>query len=388
MTTIKNKYQGTPRTLGLVIAALLASPLAIAADEGWYLGAGIGQTDASLNFNSANTMALPPGVTISNSQYDNKDTGFKVFGGFQFSPFFALEGGHFNLGDYAFSANTNPVGTNVGNYDVDGWYLDMVGTIPISQRLDVLVRAGFNHASTETTMRGTGAVPTVRPELTGSDTNPKLGLGLQYALSDRLDLRLEAERYHLDEPVQHKGDVDLFSLGLVYRFGPEPVARRVETPPPAPAPVARATPPAVTPAPAPAPTPPPPPAPTRVVFSADSLFDFDQAVIKESGRQDLDRFIANLRGTSYDTISVTGHTDRIGSQQYNLDLSQRRADAVKNYLVETGQIPAARITARGVAGANSTIAPNACANTGSRAALILCLQPDRRVEVEVTATRQ
>lgn len=390
MNTVNNGFPGTNRTLSLIITALLASPMALAADEGWYVGAAIGQTRSSLDFNSANLSGLPPGVTLHNSRDDDLDVGFKLFGGYQFNTYFALEGGRFDLGDFDFSAQTNPTGTSEGNFNINGLYFDVVGTIPLTQKLDLLGRAGLNHADTVTRLRGTGAVPSTRPKNRGSDSNLKLGLGLQYALADNLDLRLEVERYHLDEPFVDKDNVDLISLGLVYRFGQRPVARKAVSPAPV-TPVARVAPPAATPTPAPAPvTTPAPlsPAPTRVVLSADSLFDFDQSIIKDSGKQELDLLIANLKGTSFDIISVTGHTDRIGNQDYNLRLSQRRADAVKNYLVQIGQLPAAKITSRGVNGENSAIRPNQCTNTAGRAALILCLQPDRRVEVEVTATKQ
>lgn len=382
MNTIKSKFPGSPKALSLVILTLLASPLATAADEGWYVGASAGQTRADLNFNAANITALPPGVSITNSYYDNRDTGFKLFGGYQLNTNFAVEVGRFDLGDFGFTADASPLGISEGDFEIDGWFLDLVGTVPLTTKLDLIGRAGFNHAYTVSHMRGIGSVPSTRPTIRGSDSNTKLGLGLQYALTDNLDLRLEAERYHLDEPVINKGDVDMVSVGVVYRFGKKAVTRT------APAPVAQATPPAAAPAPAPAPTPaPPPPAPMRVVFSADSMFDFDQSTVKPAGTQNLDRFIANLRDVSYDVITVTGHTDRIGNHEYNLALSQRRADAVKSYLVQNGNIPAAKITARGVNGADSLIGPNECQSSQTKAARILCLQPDRRVEVEVTATK-
>lgn len=382
MLTNINKFPGTPRTLGLAIMTLLATPLAIAADEGWYLGGAIGQTTADLNYSSAHRSVLPAGARYYGIHNDNHDEGFKVFGGYQFNSYFAIEGGYFDLGDYGFAANAAPSGFSSGNFAVDGWNLDLVGTLPLTAKLDLLGRAGFNYADTVTHLQGSGSIPASSPKIHETDDNFKLGVGLQYALTDNLDLRLEAERYHLDEPIKHKGNVDLVSLGLVYRFGAKPVARVAATPPP-PAPVARVAPPAPTPAPTPTPT----PAPVRVVFSADSLFDFDQSTVKPNGRQELDRFIADLNGVSYDLITVTGHTDRIGARAYNLNLSQRRADAVKSYLVQTGGLPAAKITARGVNGDDSVIAPNACTSTVVNDALKLCLQPDRRVEVEVTATR-
>jgi len=72
-----------------------------------------------------------------------------------------------------------------------------------------------------------------------------------------------------------------------------------------------------------------------VSFSADSLFDFDRSTVKPVGKQALDAFAAELKGDQFDVITVTGYTDRIGTHEYNLKLSERRAEAVKSYLVET-----------------------------------------------------
>ena len=125
----------------------------------------------------------------------------------------------------------------------------------------------------------------------------------------------------------------------------------------------------------------------RVSFSAESLFDFDKATVKPGGRQALDKLAADLRGIQYDTIQVTGHTDRLGGREYNQRLSTRRAEAVSAYLVQSGGIPAGRISAKGVNGADPVTRPGDCKGSKPTAALIACLQPDRRVEVEVSGTR-
>ena len=124
----------------------------------------------------------------------------------------------------------------------------------------------------------------------------------------------------------------------------------------------------------------------KVTFSADSLFDFDKANLKPAGKQQLDKFAADLKGVKYDAVAVTGHTDRIGAQGYNLKLSARRADAVKGYLVASG-IPAGAIAAKGVNGADPVTKAEDCKGSKPTARLIVCLQPDRRVEVEVAGTR-
>lgn len=373
--------------MGLAVLATItagASPLAMAEDLGWYGGANIGRSATNIDDPRITSGLAAGGLGTSSISDRDRSTGFKLYGGYQFHRNFALEGGYFDLGKFGYTANTIPTGTLDGNIKLKGFNLDAVGILPITERFSALGRVGLNYAQARDSFTGTGAVNVTNPNPSKSGTNYKLGVGLQYAFTDALGLRAEVERYRVNDAVGNKGHVDLFSVGLVYRFGgkPQPV-QRVSAPAyvavaPEPAPVVVA--------PAPPPPPPPPAAPMRVTFSADSLFDFDKANLKPAGRQQLDKFAADLKGVKYDAVAVTGHTDRIGSQAYNLKLSARRADAVKAYLVESG-IPAGAVAAKGVNGADPVTKPEDCKGNKPTAKLIACLQPDRRVEVEVTGTR-
>ena len=160
----------------------------------------------------------------------------------------------------------------------------------------------------------------------------------------------------------------------------DPVARPSEIP--APRVVAAAPPqkPAAVPAPAPAKV-----APRSVSFSADALFAFDKSVLKPEGKTLLDDFARQLGGAQYEAILVTGHTDRFGSNEYNQRLSERRANAVKEYLVSK-DIPADRIKAEGKGETQPVTLPGDCKGAQS-VKVIACLQPDRRVHVEVTAVK-
>lgn len=75
---------------------------------------------------------------------------------------------------------------------------------------------------------------------------------------------------------------------------------------------------------------------TRVVLEANALFDFDRAVIKPAGRSQLRALAASLKSSNVDHVSITGHTDSMGSDEYNKGLSARRANAVKSYLAKQG----------------------------------------------------
>jgi OOP family OmpA-OmpF porin len=126
----------------------------------------------------------------------------------------------------------------------------------------------------------------------------------------------------------------------------------------------------------------------RVSFSADSLFTFDRSEVRPQGKAALDRFAQELIGTRFQTITVEGYTDRLGPVPYNQRLSQRRADAVKAYLVDVKGIDGAKISAVGNGMSAPVTRPDECRGEKRTPALIACLQPDRRVEIEVTGTQK
>ncbi|PQA76825.1 OmpA family protein [Rhodoferax sp. TS-BS-61-7] len=123
----------------------------------------------------------------------------------------------------------------------------------------------------------------------------------------------------------------------------------------------------------------------KMSFSADALFAFDKSVLKPEGKTMLDGLAQQLKGVQYDTVAVTGYADRIGSAAYNQKLSERRANEVKSYLV-TQNVPAGNISASGMGESQPVTQSGDCVGPKS-AKLIACLQPDRRVDVEMKGTK-
>jgi len=384
------KIAKTVGTLGLVGCAVMNSQFAVAADSGWLGGVNIGQSRAKIDDAQITARLLGSGLATTSMVDDNRDTGYKLFGGYKINRNFAVEGGYFDLGRFGFTATTVPPGTLSGTIKLKGLNLDAVGILPFTEKFSAFGRVGMNYAQAKDSFSGTGAVAVLDPNPSKREANYKFGAGLQYDFTQSLGMRLEAERYRINDAVGNKGDVDLFSVGLVYRFGgktPAPAPRAA-----APEPVAAApAPPPVVVTPPPPPPPPQQPAPPvrlmKVTFSADSLFAFDKATVKPAGKQSLDKLSADLRGVNFDVITVTGHTDRIGSHAYNMGLSTRRAEAVKAYLVQSAGIPAGKIAARGTDGSDPVTKPGECKGKKATKKLIACLQPDRRVDVEVTGTK-
>jgi outer membrane protein OmpA-like peptidoglycan-associated protein len=120
------------------------------------------------------------------------------------------------------------------------------------------------------------------------------------------------------------------------------------------------------------------------VLAADALFAFNEATLTQRGEATLNNFAQGLRDASVNSIQVVGHTDPLGSDAYNQQLSERRANTVARYLASQG-VPADRIRAEGRGETQLRVTPEECAAQGarSRSALIQCYQPNRRVEVTI-----
>ncbi|HWI11345.1 MAG TPA: OmpA family protein [Burkholderiaceae bacterium] len=367
--------------IGSLLAAA-ASP-ASAQEAFYYGGISLGQSRAKIDEARITSTLLDNGLTTTSMSRDEHDTAYKLFGGYQFNKNFGIEAGYFNLGRFGFSSTTVPAGTLNGQIKLQGVNLDLVGALPLTNSLSVIGRVGAQYANARDRFSGTGAVSVSNPNPSKRSANYKLGAGLQYEITPSVLVRAEAERYRINDAVGNRGDVNMFSVSLVMPFGRSPTsAPRAAAPAyvePAPAPVVAAV---------------APPAPAvvvperrRVSFSADSLFSFDQSDVKPEGRKALDRFAKDLDGTRFEVITVEGHTDRLGSHAYNQKLSSRRAESVKTYLVSSGGVDSTKVTATGKGESASVTKPDDCKGTKPSAKLIACLQPDRRVEVEVTGTR-
>lgn len=126
-----------------------------------------------------------------------------------------------------------------------------------------------------------------------------------------------------------------------------------------------------------------------MTFAADALFDFDKAVLRPDGKAKLDELVSKMAGVSLEVIIGVGYTDRLGPLAHNQKLSVARAQAVKDYLVSKGIEPN-RVYTEGKGPANPVKQcpdPSAKGEIRNQKQLIDCLQPNRRVEVEVVGTR-
>jgi len=209
------------------------------------------------------------------------------------------------------------------------------------------------------------------------------GAGAAQALTPGVDMK-GTVGYVIDQ----RGDVAKSGFGLCWRTGYWTPAMAIaecdpDLVPKAAAPAAAPAAPAVKPAAAAAA---PKPAAKKVTLAADALFDFDKAVLRPEGTAKLDKLVADMKAIKLEVIIAVGHADRLGKDAYNQKLSERRAAAVKDYLVSKG-VEANRVYAEGK-GEKQPVTAGKCGTSEKRTKqLVDCLQPDRRVDIEVIGTQ-
>jgi OOP family OmpA-OmpF porin len=348
------------------------------ANQAWYAGFGLGQGRVTIDKPRLERALMANGDVVTAFTTDQRDMGVRIFLGKQMNRYFALEAGYTDPGDFSFNSTTTNGGALKGDVNFRSLNLDLVGQLPLSQRFSVLGRAGVNYTHTDTSFSGNRLAGVTNRGQQTKKAGPTLGLGLEYKFSEALAVRAEAIRSRVNDAVGNRGDVDLYAMSLVYKMGRPAAAAVVPmAPAPAPAPVMEA------PAPAPAVVAAPivakaAPVPTseKVSFAAEALFDFDKSIVKPQGKAALDDLLAKLKGMNTEVMVTVGHTDSIGSDDYNQKLSQRRAEAVKAYIVSKG-IDTSRVYTEGK-GETQPVADNTTSEGRAK---------NRRVTVEVVGTR-
>jgi len=176
----KNKILS--RTLFAVLAGSAAFGAQAAQDTGFYAGAGAGQS------------------YIDEHAYDDEDTAFSVFGGYQFNRWFGLEAGYVDFGELKPDVAGTPV-------EAGSVYFTAVGTLPFTEKFSGYAKAGFQRWDLDT------AIPGLVGTGDDSGTDPTYGVGLQYSFTDAFALRAEYSRFEVDD-----ADLDLAQLQARFDF--------------------------------------------------------------------------------------------------------------------------------------------------------------------------
>lgn len=324
------------------------------------------------------------------NQFDHKKQGkgfginrnsvtYGVFAGYQITNNLAVEAGYNDFGRVRGNATFpgDVKDKRVVKHTAHGTTLSLKGSFPIVAGLDAYARVGAALVRSDYYFQPQ-VVKESRLKAHNLKTSLVLGGGLEYAITPSLAASVEYQwlgkagnlnkaaikaGYAADPDFKapdYSPNIGSVNAGLTYRFG------QMATP-------VVAAPEVVT---------------KNFAFSSDVLFDFGKASLKPQAASALDAAHAeiNTLGLSEPAVQVSGYTDRIGSDAYNLKLSQARAETVANYIVSKGVNPA-NVTAVGYGKANP-VTGNTCDAVKGRKALIACLAPDRRVELQVQGSKQ
>jgi len=391
--------------LTLIAAAVLVATSATAAERtGFYIGGDVGQSNWNVTQKNANnfTAALADGiefagdglidVTSVNNRFSDTDMTYSLFVGYQILPWLAVEASWMDLGKTDIKASgeylyTNPIinppppGTAIGgsysgkiDLESQGFAVSVLPMLPLGESWNFFARLGYymgdNKVSGTLSAQDLDVLGDPVPDSAYSakdsasdDSGVFLwGAGVSYTWNQRVSVRLEYD--NVTDVIEAKGpygkdksDVERFTLGLVYRFGDIEEAMPVA----AAAPVAAVA--AATTKCADADNDgvcdtadrcPNTPAGERVGargcscdVSIRTHFAFDSAELTAEDRAELDRVATRLQELEFVGGTATGHTDDVGDEAYNLKLSERRAQAVVDYLAAKG-VASGRVTAIGM----------------------------------------
>ncbi|KOO58098.1 hypothetical protein WH43_09840 [Rheinheimera sp. KL1] len=190
--------------LFLSVLSMLMVPAAQAMDytnfeeNGWSVGMNVGKSVARIKQDTIRNDLENQGFDVVSVLEDRRSEGYKIFAGYQFSPYLAVEGGYFNLGGFPILANTLPLTDFRGKTKLFGWNLDLVGIMPFTEAFSAFARVGVTRNDTSNTYSSNGFVDVTGYNEDGNYTKHKYGLGLQYDISPIFTVRLEAERYRLE----------------------------------------------------------------------------------------------------------------------------------------------------------------------------------------------
>ncbi|HHX0790437.1 TPA: porin OmpA [Haemophilus influenzae] len=356
--------------IALVVAGLAAASVAQAAPQENTFYAGVKAGQASFHDGiKANTDATNPRSLDFGTGYNRNSFTYGVFGGYQIlnrdNLGLAVELGYDDFGRVKFK----DAGKVAAKHTNHGTHLSLKGSYEVLNGLDVygkagvaLVRSDYKFYNTENGARDHKAG---RHSLR---TSGLFAVGAEYAVLPELAVRLEYQwltrvgKYRTqttnNSSVDYNPWIGSINAGVSYRFGQGAVA----APAMAPEVVSK-----------------------TFNLNSDVTFAFGKANLKPQAQATLDSIYGEMSQVKSAKVAVAGYTDRIGSDAFNVKLSQERADSVSNYFVAKG-VAADAISATGYGEANPVTGAT-CDQVKGRKALIACLAPDRRVEIAVNGTK-
>ncbi|CAM3675524.1 porin OmpA [Rahnella bruchi] len=341
----------------IVVNACAVSSVYAAADTNtWYGGAKLGWShyfDASGKGNFDDNLSK---ATDFDFNKDNVSGG--VFGGYQITPWLAVEGGYDYLGNMGIHGNHGASGAKL---ESQGLQMSLKASYGLTDSWDLYGRAGAMAYRAETKIAGHDNFET--------GVRPLAAVGTEYAFNKNWAGRLEYQwvsNVGNSNQIGISSDVSSVSAGVVYRFG-----QHDETPVVVPVAVAAEAAPEV----------------TTFNMKSDVLFAYDSATLTPEGNAAITQLYNSpeMQAAKNSSTMVIGYSDRLGSDQYNQQLSSKRAQVVADALIAQG-LSAQNVSSEG-RGSNNSVTGTQCDNGMPSAQLKDCLAPDRRVVIEITGQK-
>ena len=353
--------------IALVVAGLAAASVAQAAPQENTFYAGVKAGQASFHDGiKANTDATNPRSLDFGTGYNRNSFTYGVFGGYQIlnrdNLGLAVELGYDDFGRVKFK-DAGKVAVKHTNH---GAHLSFKGSYEVLNGLDVYGKAGVALVRSDYKFYDPNGARERAEGRHSLRTSGLFAVGAEYAVLPELAVRLEYQwltrvgKLRIQD--SHNSSVDYnpwigsINAGVSYRFGqgaapvvaPEVVSKTFN-------------------------------------LNSDVTFAFGKANLKPQAQAALDGIYGEIAQVNSAKVAVAGYTDRIGSDAFNVKLSQQRAETVANYFVAKG-VSADAISATGYGKANPVTGAT-CDQVKGRKALIACLAPDRRVEIAVNGTK-
>jgi OOP family OmpA-OmpF porin len=205
----------------IALCALTLLPFAAEAADGFYVSGSIGYSlfrdDSSRE--QADAAIGSAGATVSSSNLDRNDVGYKVQVGYQFNDYFAVEAGYVDLGKEEYTAHISGGRVNVEG-KASGYNLDAVGSYPFGNGISLFGKFGLINAEVKVDISASGPGGSASDSESVTKVKQVYGVGVAYELYQNIAIRAEAERYANLGAGDKTGetDVDLFSVGVSYRF--------------------------------------------------------------------------------------------------------------------------------------------------------------------------
>jgi opacity protein-like surface antigen len=205
------KRLALPVCTAVVIAAGAAAPV-YGAEQGWYVGTGVGYSKGDITDEAINKTvgSLAPGATVTSIEKNDDSVMYRLFLGYSFTSFLALEAHALRLGDFGYRAKTT-AGTLDAELDMWGGSLDLLGIIPFGDSWRVFGRVGAVALKSTVNYEGLG-------DDEATKWGWKAGAGIGYEFESGVAFRGEYEYYSVDTVIGEKVNTHVLSGSVLYRF--------------------------------------------------------------------------------------------------------------------------------------------------------------------------